>query len=94
MFSAISQWMSANNVKIVWDFYCGSGWILQFIKKHIEFGYGFEISSNAIKLAKQVPASENLHFIEANLPRIPENNIQPLIAGYSIHLEKELAKKP
>lgn len=74
MFSAISQWMSANNVKIVWDFYCGSGWILQFIKKHIEFGYGFEISSNAIKLAKQVPASENLHFIEANLPHIPENN--------------------
>ena len=43
------------------------------LKKHIEFGYGFEISSDAIKLAKQVPASENLHFIEANLPRIPEN---------------------
>ena len=74
MFSTISEWMTANKIKVVWDFYCGSGWILQFIKKHIELGYGFEISSNAIKLAKQVLDSENLHFIESNLPRIPKDN--------------------
>ena len=76
MFSTISEWISTHKIKVVWDFYCGSGWILQFIKKHIEVGYGFEISSNAIKIAKQVPNSENLHFIKSNLPFFPKGNYQ------------------
>ena len=71
MFLEVAQWIKQSQIKIVWDFYCGSGWILQFIKKDIELGYGFEISQNAIRIAKEVPKSKNLHFIEANLPRIP-----------------------
>tara|TARA_B100000674_G_C37967524_1_gene975322 strand:- start:1941 stop:3194 length:1254 start_codon:yes stop_codon:yes gene_type:complete len=73
MFSKIKHWIINNKIKIVWDFYCGSGWILQFIKQHIQLGYGFEISQNAINIAKQVPNAQNLHFIQANLPYIPKN---------------------
>lgn len=73
IFNDISEWIKALQVNIVWDLYCGTGWILHSIKNHITHGYGFELSQYAIQLAKKVPDSEHLTFINADLPRIPRH---------------------
>lgn len=72
IFSSIKKWIIDLKISSVWDLYCGTGWILHSIKDSLKFGVGFELSQHSVNIARTVPNSPNVKFINADLPNIPQ----------------------